>query len=163
LDRAFGPKRRRKTAERLREGRLPAEGLAFSVHTEDGRLAGSVRLWNIEAGSAGSVLLLGPIAIDEPLRNQGLGSALMQHAIVEAAARRHRAVMLVGDEPFYRRFGFTRGRVRGLRMPGPGDRDRFLGLELVPGAPAGAAGVVTASGPIGAAASEASVNLAIPS
>jgi predicted N-acetyltransferase YhbS len=146
LDRAFGPKRRRKTAERLRERRLPAEGLAFSAHDEDGRLIGSVRLWDVNVGSAGPALLLGPIAVEEQLRGRGIGAALMEHAIAQARALDHRAIVLVGDEPFYRCFGFTRAVVSGLRMPGPVDPDRFLGLELVAGALADASGLVTASG-----------------
>src|SRR5262245_5384109 len=88
---AFGPKRRRKTAERLREGRLPAEGLAFSARG-DGRLVGTVRLWNVEAGSAGPALLLGPIAIDAGHRGRGIGAGLMEHAIAEAKLRGYRAI-----------------------------------------------------------------------
>jgi predicted N-acetyltransferase YhbS len=145
LDAAFGPKRRRKTAERLREGRLPARGLAFSAH-EDGRLIGTVRLWNVEAGSAGPALLLGPIAVDAKRSGRGIGRGMMEHAIGQARALGHRAIVLIGDEPYYRRFGFTAAAVEGLRMPGPIDRDRFLGLELEPGALAGARGVVTARG-----------------
>lgn len=146
LDRAFGPRRRRKTAERLRQHRLPAEGLAFSAHDADGDLIASVRLWNVEAGSAGDALLLGPIAVDARLRDRGIGAALMTHAIAEAKALGHRAIVLIGDEPYYRRFGFTRDMVSDLRMPGPIDRDRFLGLELAPGALAEAKGLVTATG-----------------
>jgi len=146
LDRAFGLKRRRKTAERLREGRLPAEGLALTARNEDGHLVGSVRLWNVEAGSAGPALLLGPITVDARLRDRGIGAELMSQAIAEAKALGHRAVVLIGDEPYYGRFGFTREAVEDLRMPGPIDRDRFLGLELDQGALAGAAGLVTASG-----------------
>lgn len=146
LDRSFGPRRRRKTAERLRKDRLPAEGLAFSAHGDDGRLIGTVRLWDIEAGSAGSALLLGPIAIDEKLRGLGVGAALMHQAIAEASARGHRAILLVGDEPYYHRFGFTRSAVEDLRLPGPVDRDRFLGLELEEGALLNANGVLAATG-----------------
>jgi predicted N-acetyltransferase YhbS len=146
LYRAFGPKRQRKTAERLREGRLPSEGLAFSAHNEAGRLVGTIRLWDIEAGSAGPALLLGPVAVGEAMRGQGIGSALMEHAIAEAATRGHRAILLVGDEPYYRRFGFTRAAARELRLPGPVDLDRFLGLELSPGTLAGATGLVTPAG-----------------
>ena len=63
-----------------------------------------------------------------------------------AAARGHRAILLVGDEPYYRRFGFTRSAVEDLRLPGPVDRDRFLGLELEEGALLNASGVLTATG-----------------
>ena len=144
LDRAFGPKRRRKTSERLREGRIPAESLAFAAVNRTGKLIGTVRLWDIEAGTAGKALLLGPIAIDQRYRRRGLGSALMRHAIAAAQAQGSRAVLLVGDAPFYERFGFA--KVEGLALPGPVDPDRFLALELEPGALAGASGVVAATG-----------------
>src|SRR5690349_11333246 len=84
LDRAFGPKRRRKTSEKIRRGRLPAEGLAFSARDESGALTGTVRLWDITAGSAGPALLLGPLAVDTQSRNAGIGTALMNHAIAQA-------------------------------------------------------------------------------
>lgn len=146
LDRAFGLKRRRKAAERLREGRLPSDGLAFSAHDGTGRLVGTIRLWDTEAGTAGPALLLGPIAVEESMRGQGIGSALVEHAIAEAAIRGHRAILLVGDEPYYRRFGFTRSAAGELRLPGPVDLDRVLGLELAPGALARARGLVTPAG-----------------
>ncbi|MBL8906171.1 MAG: N-acetyltransferase [Rhizobiales bacterium] len=144
LDRAFGPKRRRKTSERLREGRLHADSLAFAVVNRSGRLIGTVRLWDIEAGSAGKALLLGPIAIDARHRGRGLGSAMMRHAIAAAKASGARAILLVGDQSFYSRFGFA--RLEGLALPGPVDPDRFLGLELEPGALSGATGIVSAAG-----------------
>jgi predicted N-acetyltransferase YhbS len=72
----------------------------------------------------------------------------MQHAIAEARTQGHQAVILVGDETYYRRFGFARSAVADLHLPGPVDRDRFLGLELVPGALDGAEGLVLASGPL---------------
>lgn len=144
LDRAFGPKRRRKTSERLRESRIPSGSLAFAAVNRSGRLIGTVRLWDIEAGTAGKALLLGPIAIDARHRGRGLGSALMRHAIAAAKAEGARAILLVGDAPFYNRFGFA--KLEGLALPGPVDPDRFLGLELEPGALAGATGVVAAAG-----------------
>jgi len=144
LDRAFGLKRRRKTSERLREGRIPADDLAFAAINRSGRLIGTVRLWDIEAGTAGKALLLGPLAVDARHRGRGLGSALMRHAIAAAQAQGARAILLVGDQPFYGRFGFA--KLDGLALPGPVDPDRFLGLELEPGALAGATGVVAAAG-----------------
>ncbi len=144
LDRAFGPKRRRKTSERLREGRVPSGSLAFAAVNRSGRLIGTVRLWDIEAGTAGKALLLGPVAVDARHRGRGLGSALMRHAIAAAKAEDARAILLVGDAPFYSRFGFA--KLEGLALPGPVDPDRFLGLELEPGALAGASGLVAAAG-----------------
>jgi predicted N-acetyltransferase YhbS len=145
LDRAFGPGRRRKTSERLRQGRVPAEGLAFSA-TEGGRLLGTIRLWDVTAGTAGAALLLGPLAVSGEARGQGIGRMLMEHAVAEAKTRSHRAIILVGDEPYYGRFGFSSATVAGLSMPGPVEHGRFLGLELRLGAFAGASGLIAATG-----------------
>lgn len=151
LDRAFGKSRRRKTAERLRGGRLPAEGLAFAATDEGGRLIATIRLWNVIAGAAGPALMLGPLAVDAGHQRQGIGRAMMAHALEEAKKRGHRAVILVGDEPYYRRFGFAAAPVAELQLPGPVERQRFLGLELAEGGLAGASGLVSASGrPAGA-------------
>lgn len=147
LDRAFGKaERRRKTSERLREDRLPAEGLAFAARNRRGRLIGTLRLWDITAGSAGPALLLGPLAVDCAYQKRGIGGKLMRHALAEAQKLGHKAVLLVGDAPYYSRFGFTRDGVLGLSLPGPVELDRFLGLELEAGALKGAEGVIAASG-----------------
>ena len=146
LDRAFGKTRRRKTSERLREGRLPAEGLAFTALDSKGRLMGTLRLWNVLAGSAGPALLLGPLAVDCKHQRKGVGAALMGHALEEARRRGHAAIILVGDAPYYVRFGFAAGVVADLHLPGPVERARFLGLELMPGALDGAEGLVAGCG-----------------
>jgi len=147
LDRAFGKaERRRKTSERLRENRLPAEGLAFAARNRRGRLVGTLRLWDITAGSAGPALLLGPLAVDSAYQKRGIGGKLMRHALAQAQKLGHRVVLLVGDAPYYGRFGFSRDAVVGLSLPGPVDPDRFLGLELEAGALEGSKGVIAASG-----------------
>ena len=155
LNRAFGRNRKRKTSERLREGRLPSDGLAFSAIDDKGRLIGTVRLWDIIAGSAGPALLLGPVAVDARHQGRGIGAALMARAMNEARVKGHTAVILVGDAPYYGRFGFTQGAVADLHLPGPVDRNRFLGAEFVPGALDGAEGLVAASGRISAADAQA--------
>ena len=146
LDRAFGKSRRRKTSERLREGRLPAEGLALSAVDAKGKLIGTIRMWNVIAGSAGPALLLGPVAVDCRQQKKGIGAALIHHALAEARLVGHQAVLLVGDAPYYGRFGFGETGTRGLHLPGPVERSRFLGLELAPGALDGAEGLVTPTG-----------------
>jgi predicted N-acetyltransferase YhbS len=146
LTRSLGVKRFRKTSERIREGRLPAAGLAFSAVDAKGKFVGTVRLWNIIAGSAGPSLLLGPLAVDKTLRGSGIGKQLMQHAINSAKVLGHESIMLVGDAPYYERFGFDTKFTRSLHMPGPVERERFLGLELVEGALDGAEGLISASG-----------------
>jgi predicted N-acetyltransferase YhbS len=143
LDRCFGPSRFAKTCERLREGRLPAE--AFVV-TRAGTLVGTLRLWRVAAGPGRPALLLGPVAVDPALQGVGVGSKLIRHALEAAAEAGHRAVLLVGDAPYYERFGFSREVTAGLWLPGPYERERFLGLELVPGALTGAKGLVAPKG-----------------
>lgn len=146
LNRAFGKSRKRKTSERLREGRLPSDGLAFTASSDRGQVVGTIRLWDIEAGSAGAALLLGPIAVDCRYQGKGIGAALMERALNEARVKGHNAIILVGDAPYYARFGFIHDVVSGLYLPGPVDRARFLGLELTPEALSGAEGIVAASG-----------------
>lgn len=146
LDLALGKRRRRKTSERLRENRLPADGLSFAAKLGNGRIIGTLRLWHIAAGDGRAALLLGPLAVHPSYQKRGVGSALMRTALERAAALGHRAVVLVGDEAYYRRFGFSKKLTEQLRMPGPFDRDRLLALELAPGALAGARGLIVATG-----------------
>jgi predicted N-acetyltransferase YhbS len=145
LDRAFGQGRLRKTAERLREGRLPADGLSF-VAAEDENVVGTVRLWPISIGAERQALLLGPLAVDDATRGLGIGGALMRRAIAAAQALKHSAVLLVGDAPYYGRFGFSTAKTGALWMPGPFERGRLLARELATGALDGAVGVIGALG-----------------
>jgi predicted N-acetyltransferase YhbS len=145
LDGSFGDCRFSKTAERLREDRLPEEGLSF-VACADGRLVGTVRLWSIAAGPGRPALLLGPLAVASDFRRYGIGGDLMRHALEQARRRGHQSVLLVGDAPYYGRFGFTAERTGALRLPGPYARDRLLARELVPDALEGAHGLVAAAG-----------------
>lgn len=151
LDRAMGPNRRRKSSETLRRGRVPADGLALVARDPDGHVIGTVRLWNVEAGVtrdgvAVDALLLGPLAVDGAHEGKGIGAALMRAAIGEAKTRGHGAILLVGDAPYYERFGFFAEKARHLVMPGPFERHRFLALELKDGWLNGAAGMLVASG-----------------
>lgn len=145
LDRCFGAERFAKASERLREGRLPAPGLSF-VATDGGRLVGTLRLWQVSAGPGRPALLLGPLAIAPQSQGLGIGAALMRHAIDAAERRGHAAILLVGDAPYYGRFGFSADATRGLRLPGAYAPERFLARELAPGALARARGLVTATG-----------------
>ncbi|ATQ67609.1 MULTISPECIES: GNAT family N-acetyltransferase [Methylosinus] len=145
LDEAFGPARFLKTCERLRAGRRPARGLAL-VAMDDERLVATLRLWDIHAGPGRPALLLGPLAVARSHRSLGLGAAMIETGLARAAARGHGAVLLVGDAPYYERFGFDVALTEGLVMPGPVERERFLGLELIEGALAGAQGRVAATG-----------------
>ena len=145
LDEAYGAARFTKASERLREGRLPADSLSL-VAVERGRIVGTVRLWHVTAGPEHPALLLGPLAVDPAHRNRGIGSALVRRAIARARLAGHRAILLVGDAPYYGRFGFTVAPTGELWMPGRFERDRLLALELKPGALAGARGLIAATG-----------------
>jgi predicted N-acetyltransferase YhbS len=144
LDACFGANRDLRTCQRLRDGRAPAEGLALSAQAQ-GRLVGTVRLWHVSAGGV-RALVLGPLAVDPMCRELGIGAALMNHALAVAKARGHGAVILLGDAPYYARFGFSGLKTGALSLPGPFERDRLLGLELREGALDGACGTIAPSG-----------------
>jgi predicted N-acetyltransferase YhbS len=145
LDLCFGDARREKASERLREGRLPAAGLAFTA-SDRGRLIGTVRLWSVTAGPKQRALLLGPLAVDPRFLNRGVGGALMRRAIAEAGRLGHGAVLLMGDASFYGRFGFSAEKTSMLWMPGRFEPHRLLALELALGALDGAAGLIQPAG-----------------
>ncbi len=154
LDKAFGPGRFTKTAYRLREGVDPIADLCLVAidHDEDGNetLEGTIRYWPVTIGGSVPALLLGPIAVAPHWQGGGLGSKLIRMSLNKAAAAGHRIVLLVGDAPYYNRFGFTRDLTLPLSLPGPVDLDRFLGLEMVPGALKGVSGMVGRAEAVGA-------------
>jgi predicted N-acetyltransferase YhbS len=145
LDEAFGRTRWRKSSERLREGRLPAEGLAF-IASDGKRVIGTARLWQVACASGEPALLLGPVAVEASCRSRGIGAALVRHALAEARRRRHGVVILVGDPPYYSRFGFSGAKTGALKLPGPFERHRLLALELTLGTLDGARGLIRAAG-----------------
>ena len=144
LDACSGENRHMRTCQRLRDGRAPAEGLAFSA-VRNGRLVGTVRLWHVSVGGV-PALILGPLAVDSSCRKLGVGAALMTRALAAAIERGHRAVILLGDAPYYARFGFSTAKTPDLILPGCFERERLLGLELQPGALDGAWGMIVPTG-----------------
>jgi predicted N-acetyltransferase YhbS len=144
LDACFGETRHMRTCQRLRDGRAPAEGLALSAMRK-GRLVGTVRLWHVSAGGV-PALILGPLAVEQSCRKLGVGAALMARALAAAMERGHRAVILLGDAPYYARFGFSSAKTAELILPGAFERERLLGLELAEGALDGAWGMIVPTG-----------------
>jgi predicted N-acetyltransferase YhbS len=145
LDEALGPGRFEKTSARLRDGRLPARGLALVARDERGALVGTLRCWHVRAGGR-AALLLGPLAVVRSHRSLGLGARLMREALWRAAIGGHKAVLLVGDAAYYARFGFEASFTTRLQLPGPVDRGRFLAFEIERGALDGVEGLVVATG-----------------
>jgi predicted N-acetyltransferase YhbS len=151
LDRAMGPNRRKKSSEKIRRGRMPAEGLSLVARGGEGSLIGTVRLWNVGAGRNAHgrplpALLLGPLAVDGRAEGMGVGGTLVRSAIATAVARGHGAILLVGDPAYYERFGFTAAATGMLAMPGPFERHRLLALELVDEWLCEAAGTIVPTG-----------------
>src|SRR3569623_3225128 len=144
LDACFGENRHDRTCQRLRDGRAPAAGLALSTKRE-GTHVGTVRLWHVSAGGR-PALVLGPLAVDPACRELGIGAALMHQALAAARARGHAAVILLGDAPYYARFGCTGERTGALSLPGPFERDRLLAIEFTAGALDGAEGMLVPTG-----------------
>jgi predicted N-acetyltransferase YhbS len=131
IDAAFGPGRLAKTAERVREASSPVCGL---VVREGGRVVGSVRLCRIAVGCE-PALFLGPIAVDAAARGGGLGAALVEAALRCAGTEGVAGVLLVGDLPYFSRFGFD--VLQDARMPGPVDPRRLLWRSSTGMAPTG--------------------------
>ena len=146
IERAFGPGRYAKAAERTREGNQPITELSFMAWIDD-RAVGCVRLWPITIGET-SALLLGPIAVAEAERSRGIGAALVRRACDAALTAGHRLVLLVGDEAYFGEFGFAAAAARDVRLPGPVDRNRVLAKALVRGAADGLAGLARPAPPV---------------
>ena len=137
-DLCFAPGREALSSYRLRDGVQPVAGLCLVARDEDGTLAGAIRYWPVHVGRY-PALLLGPVAVHPTRQGEGLGALLIEESL--CAAMGWDRVMLVGDEPYYGRFGFH--RLEGVEMPPPTNPARVLGRALTPGAWGGIAGKVT--------------------
>jgi predicted N-acetyltransferase YhbS len=139
-ERTFGPGRYARTAYRIREQLAHRPELSFTARIGT-LLVGSVRLTPIRIGET-PALLLGPLTIEPPFRERGIGRALIERALAAARAGGHRLVVLVGDEPYYGPSGFKRVAKGTVTMPGPVDPARLLVAELVDGAFSGVSGPI---------------------
>lgn len=141
LDEAFGIERRVLTSYRLREGVAPLKELSYAAWDGE-ELVGSLRFWPVRIERRWDALLLGPLAVANRLRGKGCGIALMETGLARARELGHERVILVGDEPYYGRVGFTRLPDGKLIMPGYVDPDRLLFQELKEGSMDGVSGLV---------------------
>ncbi|UWQ23841.1 GNAT family N-acetyltransferase [Leisingera aquaemixtae] len=139
-DLCFAPGREALSSYRLREGVPPVAGLSQVARDSDGILAAAIRFWPVLIGDA-PALLLGPVAVHPTRQGEGLGGSLIRDSLAKAQESGWARVMLVGDAPYYQRFGFT--RLEGVEMPPPTNPDRVLGLALQDGAWDGIRGQVT--------------------
>jgi predicted N-acetyltransferase YhbS len=127
-ERTFGPGRYAKTAYRIREDVAHQLDLSFTARIGT-LMVGSVRLSPIRIGQT-PALILGPLTVEPPFRERGIGQALLERALKEAKAKGHRLVVLVGDEPYYAKVGFKKIPKGVATMPGPVDPQRLLVAEL---------------------------------
>ena len=140
---AFGPGRFARSAYRVREGIAPVSGLSLTAWHE-GRIAGGVRFTAIRIGDRDGGLLLGPLVVDPKVAGKGCGSALLEAGLARSRDAGFGFVLLVGDVPYYSRFGFKPSAQGEITLPGPVDPARLLGVELIEGTLEGAAGQVRA-------------------
>ncbi|MCU9847206.1 N-acetyltransferase [Defluviimonas sp. WL0024] len=139
-DLCFAPGRTALSSYRLRDGVAKVAELCLVLRDVDGTLAAVIRYWPVLVGGR-RVLLLGPVAVHPTRQGEGLGGILIHESLAEAARLGWERVLLVGDLPYYRRFGFA--RLEGVEMPPPTNPDRVLGRALKPGAWDGVRGTVT--------------------
>ena len=139
-ERTFGPGRYARSAYRIREGRAHLLELSFTARIGT-LLVGSVRLTPIFIGEA-PAMLLGPLTVEPPFRERGVGGSLIKRALKDAKAKGHKLVVLVGDEPFYSKSGFKKIPKGQVKLPGPVDPARLLVAELAPGAFEGVSGLI---------------------
>ncbi|MFN3972063.1 MAG: GNAT family N-acetyltransferase [Gemmobacter sp.] len=140
FDLCFAPGRTALSSYRLRDGVATVAPLCLVLRDDTGTLAAAIRYWPVEVGGQ-DALLLGPIAVHPTRQAEGLGGLLILESLAEARKLGWERVMLVGDAPYYGRFGFA--RLEGVTMPPPTNPDRVLGLALKPGAWDGVTGPVT--------------------
>ncbi len=131
FDLAFAPGRQALSSYRLRDGVPPVAELCLVARGEEGALAGAIRYWPVLIGAA-QALLLGPVAVHPTRQGEGVGRLLIRESLERAEALGWTRVLLVGDAPYYKRFGFE--QLRGLKLPPPTNPERILGKELIAGA-----------------------------
>lgn len=138
-DLCFAPGREALSSYRLRDDVDPVSPLCLLLRDQNG-IAAAIRFWPVQVAGE-KVLLLGPIAVHPTHQGEGLGGWLIRESLTRAQKQGWTRVLLVGDAPYYSRFGFT--RLDGVVMPPPTNPARVLGLALVPGAWDGVQGDVT--------------------
>ena len=138
---AFGPGRFTRSAYRVREGVPPVASLCLCGML-DGRLVGGIRFTAIRIGDTEGAALLGPLVVDPVEKGKGFGKALVEEGLQGARGEGFGLVLLVGDMPYYERFGFKPVPPGQILLPGPVDPARLLALELLPGTLGAARGAV---------------------
>ena len=138
-DTCFAPGRTALSSYRLRDGVAPIPELCLVARDDYGQVAGAIRNWPVRVGEAPTILL-GPVAVHPTYQGEGIAALLIWRCLERAAKAGHPRMLLVGDAPYYSRFGFA--RLDGIEMPPPTNPDRVLGLALRRGGWDGITGTV---------------------
>jgi predicted N-acetyltransferase YhbS len=131
FDLAFAPGRQALSSYQLREGVAPVAELCMVARDDLNVLAGAIRYWPIVVGDA-AALLLGPVAVHPTYQGEGLGGLLIGETLTRGRSAGWKGVILIGDEPYYSRFGFSRAAAKGVAFPPPTNPDRVLARALSP-------------------------------
>lgn len=130
LDRAFGPERHARTAYRIRTGVNWLAALSFAALDDDDMLVGTIQIWPVALtdtkGRAHPLLMVGPVAVLPERQDEGFGKALMAASLGSLDPEASFPQVLIGDEPYYGRWGFSAAATSGWRCPGPWDQERLL-------------------------------------
>lgn len=126
MDLCFAPGRTALSSYRLRDDVPPARDLCLIARGSAGEVAGAIRFWPVRIGSRWEAMLLGPVAVHPTRQGEGLGAFLIQSGLDRAGRAGVDRVLLVGDAPYYSRFGFE--VLDGVEMPAPTNPDRVLGV-----------------------------------
>ena len=143
FDLTFAPGRTALGSYRLRDGVDPVPDLSLVIRDKYNSLAGAIRYWPVVIGkNRHPALLLGPVAVHPTRQGEGLGNMLITNSLSRASKAGWARVILVGDEPYYQRFGFTQPAAKNLKFPAPTNPARVLARALKPGAFDGVGGLI---------------------
>jgi len=123
-DLCFAPGRKALSSYRLRDDVPPVPAFCRVIEADEGVIGGAIRCWPIRI-EAYDALLLGPIAVHPTRQGEGLGGLMIRDVLKRAGPAGWDRVLLVGDPPYYTRFGFK--PLNGVVMPPPTNPDRVLG------------------------------------
>lgn len=130
-DHAFAPGRGALSSYQLRQGVPPIAELCQLIRDDYDVVAAAIRYWPIKVGdNNNAAILLGPVAVHQTYQGEGLGALLITETTEMARKAGWQAIILVGDPPYYSRFGFISAAPYGIIFPQPVNPDRVLIKEL---------------------------------
>lgn len=127
-DLCFAPGREALSSYRLRDDVPAIAQLCLVARDADQTLAAAIRYWPVRVADR-DALLLGPIAVHPTRQGEGLGGFVIRESLAIALSLGWHRVLLIGDAPYYKRFGFE--KIDDVTLPPPTNPDRVLGHSLI--------------------------------